>query len=58
VGSKCRRCAPTPGWKAERLRDKGRYVHFEGDRRERKALRAALKYEAQPYPKRRRPVRP
>jgi hypothetical protein len=41
-----------PGWKAERLRDKMRYVHFEGDRRERNALKAALKYEPMPYPKR------
>jgi hypothetical protein len=42
-----------PGWKAERLRDKHRYVHFEGSRRERRAASAALKYEPRPYPKRR-----
>jgi hypothetical protein len=32
--------------------DKGKYVHFEGDRRERGALRKALRYPVVEYPKR------
>jgi hypothetical protein len=40
------------GWKKGREPDKGKYVHFEGDRRERKRLRKALRYPALPYPKR------
>lgn len=40
------------GWERRRHYDKGKYVHFEGDRRERKALLKALRYPPQPYPKR------
>jgi hypothetical protein len=39
-------------WRAKLVPDKARYVWFEGDRRERKTLRAALRYEDLPYPKR------
>jgi hypothetical protein len=39
-------------WRAEKAPDKGRYVWFAGDRRERAALRAALRYPILPYPKR------
>ena len=42
-----------PDWIAQRPPNKGRYVWFEGDRRE-NAISAALKYAPQPYPKRRR----
>ena len=41
-------------WIAEWTPDKGRYVWFEGSRREKRELRRALKYEPQPYLKRRR----
>jgi hypothetical protein len=41
-----------PNWAAELQQDKGRYVHFEGDRQERARLRKALRYEALEYPKR------
>jgi hypothetical protein len=41
-----------PGWEAVLIPDKHRYVHFEGDRRQRRELRHALKYMAQPFPKR------
>jgi hypothetical protein len=41
-----------PEWIAEWTHDKGRYVHFEGDRRERKAMRASLRYPVLPYPRR------
>jgi hypothetical protein len=40
------------GWTAERVPDKGRYVHFEGSRKERREARAALKYQPVDYPKR------
>ena len=43
-----------PDWIAEWTPDKGRYVWFEGDKREKRALRQALKYPPQAYPKRRR----
>ena len=43
-----------PEWIAEWTPDKGRYVWFEGDRREKRALKRALKYAPQAYPKRRR----
>ena len=42
-----------PEWIPDFTPDKGRYVHLEGSRREKRALRAALKYPPQPYPKRR-----
>ena len=42
-----------PEWVAEWTPDKRRYVHFEGCKREKGELRRALKYEPQPYPKRR-----
>jgi hypothetical protein len=41
-----------PDWIARFESDKGRYVWFEGDRREKRDLRRKLKYPAQPYPKR------
>ena len=41
-----------PEWIAEWTPDKGRYVWFEGDKRERKVLRASLRYPVLPYPKR------
>jgi hypothetical protein len=40
------------GWSRIRDEDKARYVWFEGSKTERKRLRKALKYPAQPYPKR------
>lgn len=40
------------GWQRVRQSDKGKYLRFEGDRRERARLMAALKVEPQPYPKR------
>lgn len=40
------------GWTKRKQYDKGRYVHFEGNRTEKKKLRAALRYEPQAYPKR------
>jgi hypothetical protein len=43
-----------PEWIAEWTPDKGRFVWFEGARREKRELRQALKYAPQPYPKRRR----
>ena len=43
-----------PEWIAEWTPDKGRYVWFEGDRREKRALKRALKYAPQAYPKRTR----
>jgi hypothetical protein len=43
-----------PEWIAEWTPDKGRYVWFEGSRREKRALKRALKYAPKPYPKRRR----
>jgi hypothetical protein len=42
-----------PEWIADWTPDKGRYVWFEGSRREKHELGRALKYEPQPYPKRR-----
>jgi len=44
-----------PDWISEWTPDKGRYVHFEGNRRERKAMRASLRYPVMPYPKRKHP---
>jgi hypothetical protein len=41
-----------PDWIAEKQPAKARYVHFAGDRRERRALRAALRYPVLAYPKR------
>jgi hypothetical protein len=41
-----------PNWIAEWTPDKGRYVWFEGIKREKRDLRQALKYAPQPYPKR------
>ena len=41
-----------PDWIADWTPDKGRYVWFEGSRREKRELRRALKYAPQPYPKR------
>jgi hypothetical protein len=41
-------------WIAEWTPDKGRYVWFEGSRREKRALQQTLKYPPKPYPKRRR----
>jgi hypothetical protein len=47
-----------PDWILDFAPDKARYVLFAGTRREKRALRRALKYPPQPYPKarRRRPV--
>ena len=42
-----------PDWIPDFTPDKGRYVWFEGSRREKRDLRQALKYAPQPYPKRR-----
>jgi hypothetical protein len=39
-------------WISERTFDKGRYVWFEGDRREKHDLRQKLKYPVLPYLKR------
>jgi len=41
------------GYRVEVIRqgDKHRYYYFCGSRRERKAMRAALRYEVKPYPK-------
>ena len=44
-----------PDWIADKTPDKGRYVHFEGTRSEKRDLAQALKYPPQPFPKRRRP---
>jgi hypothetical protein len=41
-----------PDWIAEKQPNKGRYLHLEADRRERRLLLAALKYPVLPYPKR------
>jgi hypothetical protein len=41
-----------PNWKADFESSKGRYVHFEGDRRERRELRRALRYPVLKYPRR------
>jgi hypothetical protein len=41
-----------PEWIAEWVGDKSRYVFFAGNRRERKAMRASLRYPVLPYPKR------
>jgi hypothetical protein len=41
-----------PDWIAEWTPDKGRYVFFAGSHRERKAMRASLRYPVLPYPKR------
>jgi hypothetical protein len=43
-----------PEWIAEWTPDKGRYVWFEGTRREKRDLKHALKYAPQAYPKRTR----
>jgi hypothetical protein len=43
-----------PEWIPQWTPDKGRYVWFEGSRREKLDLRQKLKYPPQPYPKRRR----
>jgi hypothetical protein len=43
-----------PEWIADWAHDKGRYVWFEGDRREKRDLAQKLKYAPQPYPKRKR----
>lgn len=40
------------GWKKGRDPDKGKYVHFEGNRRERQRLFKQLRYPTLPYPKR------
>lgn len=40
------------GWTRDKEPARHKYCHFEGDKRERRALRKALKYEPQPYPKR------
>lgn len=40
------------GWKQTIEHGKHKYVHFEGTRAEQKAMRAALRYEVLPYPKR------
>jgi hypothetical protein len=45
-----------PDWIAQFTPDKGRYVWFEGTRREKRALQRALKYLPQPYPKRAKPL--
>ena len=47
-------CGRTPTGSPNGSPNKGRYVWFEGDRREKRDLRQALKYAPQPYPKRRR----
>ena len=47
-----------PDWIADSTPDKGRYVWFEGDKREKRELRRALKYAPQPYPKRGRKSSP
>lgn len=39
------------GWTRRRHPEKHKYVHFQGDRRERHALLKALKYPVLPYPK-------
>ncbi|MDJ0905393.1 MAG: hypothetical protein QNI96_05195 [Woeseiaceae bacterium] len=41
------------GWSQEQEPDKARYVWFEGSKTDKKRLRRALRYPAQPYPKRR-----
>ena len=41
-----------PDWIPDFMPDKGRYAHFEGSKREKRALVLALKYEPQPYPRR------
>ena len=41
-----------PDWIPDFTPDKGRYVWFEGTRREKRDLRRALKYAPQPYPRR------
>jgi hypothetical protein len=46
-----------PEWIDEWTPDKGRYVWFEGSRREKRYLVLKLKYPPQPYPKRREGVR-
>jgi hypothetical protein len=43
-----------PDWIPDFTPDKGRYVRFEGSRREKRALQGALKYEWKSYPKRQR----
>lgn len=40
------------GWVPVYKHPKHKYVHFEGDKRERASLLAALRYPPQPYPKR------
>ena len=47
-----------PDWIAQFTPDKGRYVWFEGTRREKRELVQALKYPTQPYPKRGRAKAP
>jgi hypothetical protein len=44
------------GWVVRYQKPKHKYAWFEGDRRERRALRAALRYEPKPYPKRQQPM--
>lgn len=47
------------GWTKDTEQAKHKYVHFEGSRQERKAMRAALLFPPLPYPKRGgRPQRP
>jgi hypothetical protein len=41
-----------PDWIPDFTPDKGRYVWFAGTRREKRDLQQALKYEPQPYPRR------
>jgi hypothetical protein len=41
-----------PNWIVEATPDKHKYVHFEGNRKERKIARKLLRYPVLPYPKR------
>jgi hypothetical protein len=43
---------PVEGWTRRRHEEKHKYVHFEGNRKERHLLRQALRYPVLPYPKR------
>lgn len=45
------------GWEPIYRHPKHKYVHFEGNRIERAALREALRYPVEPYPKRKPPER-
>jgi hypothetical protein len=51
-GLSAARVRASPNWFAEKQPDKGRYVHFEGSKRDRKQARSALKYLVLPYPRR------